>query len=135
MKSMTLRITSRNILLRDDLPGGVARLKCSPIAQVGPEPSLGSAHSACGGALAALSASAVKAGDGVASLLTGSEEHKAHNEIQRIRMSILGQKGAVIGALQKLVSIVEPPVTYAAEDSVYVLPAEGLTAGYKDGLV
>jgi hypothetical protein len=53
-------------------------------------------------------------------------------------MSILGQKGAVIGALQKLIAVIEPPVTYATQGSVYEVPREGLrigSEGYRGGVV
>lgn len=66
------------------------------------------------------------------------QDQGAHNEIQRIRMSILGQKDAVIGALQKLIAVIEPPVMYATQDSVYELPREGLrigSEGYRGGVV
>ena len=130
-------------MMRDDLPGGVGRLRSTKRAECGPEPGpvpmpmpvpmplvglgRGSVLSDLNKGDQPLSPAlhvpfACSAGQGD----TAEQDQRAHNEIQRIRMSILGQKGAVIAALQRFVAIVEPPVTYATQDCVWTLPVEGL---------
>lgn len=136
IQTLTVGITTRNVLLRDDLPGGVGRVICTKDTQVGLQPgSLAVNATGRGGSLSSspsmrsASGPAVNVSDPVT---TQAEDQGAHNEIRRIRLSILGQKGAVISAIQKLISLVAPPITYATQDSVYPLPGEGVRA---DGAV